>query len=103
MTSEQHLYKTIIQFDKTIVLPRNLASGSIHDYLFCNCSLVGILFEVLRIPSNNVFGVYFSVQSIIVLQNITKLLPGSDHLRPAMEEWAIRMAATETRTKSAKS
>ncbi len=51
VTSEQHLYQTIIQFDKTIVLPRNFATGSIHDYLVCNCSLVGILFEVLRIPS----------------------------------------------------
>ncbi len=36
-------------FDKTIVLPKKLATGSIHDYLFCYCPLVGILFEVLRI------------------------------------------------------
>ncbi len=49
VTSEQHLYQTIVQFDKTIVLPRNLATGTIHDYLFCNCPLVGIIFEVLRI------------------------------------------------------
>ncbi len=34
VTSEQHLYQTIVQFDKTIVLPRQLATGSIHDYLF---------------------------------------------------------------------
>ncbi len=47
--SEQHLYQTIVQFDKTIVLPRNLATGRIHDYLFCNCPLEAILFEVLRI------------------------------------------------------
>ncbi len=40
--SDQHLYQTI-------VLPRKLATGSIHDYLFCYCSQVGILFTVLRI------------------------------------------------------
>ncbi len=40
-----HLCQTIVQFDKTIVLPRNPATGSIHDYLFCNSPL----FEVLRI------------------------------------------------------
>ncbi len=49
VTSEQYLYQTIVQFDKTIVLPRKLAIGNIHDYLFCYCPLVGILFEVLRI------------------------------------------------------
>ncbi len=49
VTSEQHLYQTIVQFDKTIVLPRKFATGNIHDYLFCYCPLVGILFEVLRI------------------------------------------------------
>ncbi len=42
VASEQHLYQAI-------VLPRKLATGSIHDYLFCYCPLVGILFEVLRI------------------------------------------------------
>ncbi len=62
--SGQHLYQTIVQFDKTIVfetkktkqknkqtivLPRKLATGNIHDYLVCYCPLVGILFEVLRI------------------------------------------------------
>ncbi len=45
VTSEQHLYQTI-------VLPRKLATGSIHDYLFCYCPLVGILFKVLRIDSD---------------------------------------------------
>ncbi len=34
VASEQHLYQTIVQFDNTIVLPRKLATGSIHDYLF---------------------------------------------------------------------
>ncbi len=49
---EQHLYQTIVQFDKTIVLLRKLATGSIHDYLFCYCPLVDILFEVLRIDAH---------------------------------------------------
>ncbi len=49
VASEQHLYQTIVQFDKTIVLPRKLATESIYDYLFSCCPLVGILFEVLRI------------------------------------------------------
>ncbi len=40
----EHLYQTI-------VLTRKLATGSIHDYLFCYCPLVGILFDVLRIGS----------------------------------------------------
>ncbi len=55
VTSEQHLYQTIVQFDKTIVLlPRKLATGNIHDYLFCYFPLVGILFEVLRILEYNI-------------------------------------------------
>ncbi len=49
VTSEQHLYQTIIQFDETIVLPRKLATGNIHDYLFGTAPIVGILFEILRI------------------------------------------------------
>ncbi len=35
VTSEKHLYPTI-------VLARKRATGSIHDYLFCYCPLVGI-------------------------------------------------------------
>ncbi len=42
VASEQHLYQTII-------LPRKLITGSIHDYLLCYCPLAGILYEVLRI------------------------------------------------------
>ncbi len=34
VTSDQHLYQTIVQLDKTIVLPRKLPTGNIHDYLF---------------------------------------------------------------------
>ncbi len=47
--ASKQLYQIIVQFDKTIVLLRKLATESIHDYLFCYCPLVGILFEVLRI------------------------------------------------------
>ncbi len=36
------------------------ATGSIHDYLFCYCPLVGILFEVLRIEQVTC---YFAGQS----------------------------------------
>ncbi len=49
VTSGQHLYQTIVQFDKTIVFPRKRATGSIHDYLFCYCPLVCILNEILII------------------------------------------------------
>ncbi len=42
VASEQHLYQTI-------VLPRKLATGSIHDYIFWHGLLVGILFKGLRI------------------------------------------------------
>ncbi len=42
VASTQHLYQTI-------VLPRKLLTGNIHDYLLCYCPLVDILFEVLRI------------------------------------------------------
>ncbi len=52
IASKQHLFQTIVQFDKTIVLPRQLATGSIHDYLFAYCPLMGILFEVLRIVAD---------------------------------------------------
>ncbi len=40
---------TIVQSDITIIVPWQLSTGSKHDYLFCYCPLVGILFEVLRI------------------------------------------------------
>ncbi len=38
---------TIVQSDVTIVVPCQQSTGSVHDYLFCYCPLVGILFEVL--------------------------------------------------------
>ncbi len=34
IVTSEHLYQTIVQFDETIVLPRKLATGNIHDYLF---------------------------------------------------------------------
>ncbi len=40
---------TIVQYDITIVVPWQLPTQSQHDYLFCYCPLVDILFEVLRI------------------------------------------------------
>ncbi len=43
---------TIVQSNVTIVVPCQLSIASIHDYLFCYCPLVGILFEVLRIGVN---------------------------------------------------
>ncbi len=50
VASEQHLYQTIVQFDKNNSFAhRKLATWSTHDYLFCYCPLVSILFEVLRI------------------------------------------------------
>ncbi len=49
MVASEHLYQTIVHFDKSIVLHRKFATGSIHDYLFCYCPLEGILFDVLRI------------------------------------------------------
>ncbi len=42
VASEQHSFQTIL-------LPRKLVTGSIHEYHFYNCPLVGILFDVLRI------------------------------------------------------
>ncbi len=39
----------IVQSDITIIVPWHQSTGSIHDYIFCYCPLVGILFEVLRI------------------------------------------------------
>ncbi len=48
----EHLYQTI-------VLPRKLATGSIHDYPFYYCPLVGILFEVLIIEFWIVLYYYF--------------------------------------------
>ncbi len=31
IVTSEHLYQTIVQFDKTIVLPRKHATGNIHD------------------------------------------------------------------------
>ncbi len=65
VASEQHLYQTIIQFDKTIVFHRKHATGSIHDYIFCYCPLVGILFEILRIVCRRVMMI-MSVFSVLL-------------------------------------
>ncbi len=47
--SDDHGSNVTTFIDKTIVLPRTFATGSIHDNRFCYFALVGILFEVLRI------------------------------------------------------
>ncbi len=41
VASEQHLYQTIVQFDKRIVWPRKLETGGIHDYSFLVLSPCG--------------------------------------------------------------
>ncbi len=38
-----------------MVVPWQLSTGSIDDYLFCYCPLVGILFEVLRTEKITIF------------------------------------------------
>ncbi len=58
VVSEQHLYQTI-------VLPRKLATGHIHDYLFCYCPLVGILSEEHVIGNGRfVFNMFIMNKSI---------------------------------------
>ncbi len=54
---------TIVQSDVTIVVPWQLSTGSKHDYLFCYCPLVAILFEVLRIDfmHSNILPKYYEV------------------------------------------
>ncbi len=44
VASEQHLFQRIVQFDKTILLPRKLA----YMTTFLLLPLVGFLFEILR-------------------------------------------------------
>ncbi len=57
--SEQHLYQTI-------VLPRKLTTGSIYDYLFCYCPLVGILFEVMRIVGKTNINIDMEQEQVIL-------------------------------------
>ncbi len=47
-----NIYIKQVQFDKTIVLSRKHATGSMHDYIFCYRPLMGILFEKLRIKQH---------------------------------------------------
>ncbi len=78
VTSEQHLYQTIVQYDKTIVLPRKLATGNIDDYLFCYCPLVGILFEVLRINTN--VNIALWEECVIILTNVENQQPVKENI-----------------------
>ncbi len=61
---EQHLYQTRVQFDKTLVVPRKLATGSIHYYLLYYCPLVRILFEVPRIN----IGLFLGKVSLVLIK-----------------------------------
>ncbi len=75
---------TIIQSDVTIVVPWQLSTGSKHDYRFCYCPLVGILFEVLRIiwhkylGTNNVYLFGFTVYSHTFMGDFWKYLPSNN-------------------------
>ncbi len=53
VATEQHLFQTIVKFDKTIVLPRKLATWKNTWLPFLLMPLVGIPFEVLRIARQN--------------------------------------------------
>ncbi len=69
---------TIVQSDITIVVPCQLSTGSIHDYLFCYCPLVGILFEVLRIQHfhglPSMYHIYFTSKCRFTRYKTPKLL-----------------------------
>ncbi len=76
---EQHLYQTI-------VLPKKLSTGNIHDYLFCYCPLVGILFEVLRIMALLSF---LTINTLLLLDkylNFLLLISTIDMLSVHIEE-----------------
>ncbi len=83
VASEEHFYQRIVQFDKTMVLPRKPATGSIHDYLFCYCPLVGIPFEVLRIKLSLYQadgGIPWSPTMASILWALVGLIPNSSML-----------------------
>ncbi len=61
---------TIVQSDVTIVVPWQLSTGSKHDYLFCYCPLVGILFEVLR----NVTPIFPDIQYVPIVPDVLTIL-----------------------------
>ncbi len=62
---------TIVQSDVTIVIPWQLSTGSKHDYCFCYCPLVGILFEVLRIECDKNSTLKDQFQMEIYWENFT--------------------------------
>ncbi len=79
---EQHLYQTIVQFHKTIVLLSKLATGSIHDYIFFTAPLVGILCEVLRIV---IFTLSLPLQQQYVVSLITFVVISKGFIKPGLE------------------
>ncbi len=96
MVASEHLYQTTVQFDKTIVLPRKLLTGSIHDYLFCYCPLVGILFEVLRITDyiiRHTFKLLVALSEIFAIPVFSHHVEGSivaASSRPTAEYWTCQ-------------
>ncbi len=52
VTSGYHGSIRITFISNNSVTQKACATGSIHDYIFCYCHLVGILFEVLRIDAH---------------------------------------------------
>ncbi len=63
MVAAEHLFKKIVQFDTTVVLPRQFATGRKYNY----CSLVCILFEVLRIVKTKGY-TYWWIYQIVPLR-----------------------------------
>ncbi len=57
----------MVRSDVTIVVPWQQSTGSKHDYLFCYCPLVGILFEILRIENSPVEQLFLSVKFVNLL------------------------------------
>ncbi len=55
---------TIVQSDVTIAVPCQLSTGSIQDYLFWYCPIVGILFEVQHVIQENQRMIYWNITGI---------------------------------------
>ncbi len=65
---------------QSIVLFRKLATGSIHDYIFCYSPLLDILFEALRISIAPVISQYESYSCVFVLLYSMKVSYTSDYV-----------------------
>ncbi len=83
---------TIVQqSDVTIVVPWQWSTGHIHDYLFCYCPLVDILFEPLRIALRIALRCFILYNlPIFVLHNIVfNVLSDNKHCcyKKLLERW----------------